>query len=126
MAGATSSSGAAELSERRQVWVDLLAAPRPLIMGVLNVTPDSFADGGRFFDHAAALAQARALVAAGADILDIGGESTRPFADPVSLEEELRRVLQSLTPLHPRSPSPSPSILTRRRLPEPPSRQGLP
>jgi dihydropteroate synthase len=62
-------------------------------MGVLNVTPDSFADGGRFFDHAAALAQARALVVDGADILDIGGESTRPFADPVPLEEELRRVL---------------------------------
>jgi dihydropteroate synthase len=62
-------------------------------MGVLNVTPDSFADGGLYFDHDAALAQARALVAAGADILDIGGESTRPFADPVPLEEELRRVL---------------------------------
>jgi dihydropteroate synthase len=93
MAGPTFSSGAAGMSERRQVWADLLATPRPLIMGVLNVTPDSFADGGRFFDHAAALAQARALVAAGADILDIGGESTRPFADPVPLEEELRRVL---------------------------------
>jgi dihydropteroate synthase len=93
MAGLTFSSGAAGLSERHQVWADLLAAPRPLIMGVLNVTPDSFADGGRFFDHAAALDQARALVAAGADILDIGGESTRPFADPVPLEEELRRVL---------------------------------
>ena len=73
------------LPERRQVWKKLIAAPRPLIMGVLNVTPDSFADGGRFFDQAAALAQARALVAAGADILDIGGESTRPFADPVPL-----------------------------------------
>ena len=93
MAGPTFFSGAAGKSERRQVWTDLLAAPRPLIMGVLNVTPDSFADGGLYFDHAAALAQARALVAAGADILDIGGESTRPFADPVPLEEELRRVL---------------------------------
>ena len=86
MAGLTSPSDAAGMSERRQVWADLLAAPRPLIMGVLNITPDSFADGGRFFDHAAALAQARAVVAAGADILDIGGESTRPFADPVPLE----------------------------------------
>jgi len=62
-------------------------------MGVVNVTPDSFSDGGRFFDATAALAQARALAAAGADILDIGGESTRPFADPVPLEEELRRVV---------------------------------
>ncbi len=73
--------------------MELLAAPRPLIMGVVNVTPDSFADHGRFFRHDDAIAQARALVAAGADILDIGGESTRPFADPVTLEEELRRVL---------------------------------
>jgi dihydropteroate synthase len=62
-------------------------------MGVINVTPDSFSDGGRFFDHQAALAQARALAAAGADILDVGGESTRPYAEPVSLNEELRRVL---------------------------------
>ncbi len=93
MAEPMSSFGLAGVLERRQVWADLLAAPRPLIMGVLNVTPDSFADGGLYFESAAALAQARALVAAGADILDIGGESTRPFADPVPLEEELRRVL---------------------------------
>ncbi|MFZ5448623.1 MAG: dihydropteroate synthase [Thermodesulfobacteriota bacterium] len=93
MAGLTLPSGTPGILERRQVWTDLVAASRPLIMGVLNVTPDSFADGGLYFDHAAALAQARALVAAGADILDIGGESTRPFADPVPLEEELRRVL---------------------------------
>jgi dihydropteroate synthase len=101
MSGPTVSSGAAEISERRQVWADLLAAPRPLVMGVLNVTPDSFADGGRFFDHAAALAQARSLVVAGADILDIGGESTRPFADPVPLEEELRRVLPVIDTIAP-------------------------
>jgi dihydropteroate synthase len=93
MPGLTHPSGLAETPERRHLWTALLAAPRPLIMGVLNVTPDSFADGGCFFEHAAALAQARALVAAGADILDIGGESTRPFAEPVPLEEELRRVL---------------------------------
>ena len=62
-------------------------------MGVVNITPDSLSDGGRFFDHRAALDQARALAAAGADILDIGGESTRPAADPVPLEEELRRVV---------------------------------
>lgn len=93
MAGLTFPSGPAGTPSRRQVWTSLLASPRPLIMGVLNVTPDSFADGGLYFDYDAALAQARALVAAGADILDIGGESTRPFADPVPLEEELRRVL---------------------------------
>jgi dihydropteroate synthase len=94
-------SGLGEIPERRQIWAELLTAPRPLVMGVLNVTPDSFADGGRFFDPAAALAQARALVVAGADILDIGGESTRPFADPVSLDEELRRVLPVIETLAP-------------------------
>ncbi len=62
-------------------------------MGILNITPDSFADGGRHFSREAALAHARHLVAAGADILDVGGESTRPFSEPVPLEEELRRVL---------------------------------
>jgi dihydropteroate synthase len=101
MPGLTHPSGIVEIPERRQVWAALLAAPRPLIMGVLNVTPDSFADSGCFFDHAAALAQARALVAAGADILDIGGESTRPFADPVPLQEELRRVLPVIEAIRP-------------------------
>jgi dihydropteroate synthase len=101
MAGLVSLSGPAGMPSRRQIWADLLAAPRPLIMGVLNITPDSFADGGRFFDHAAALAQARVLVAAGADILDIGGESTRPYADPVPLEEELRRVLPVIDAIFP-------------------------
>ena len=101
MSGLTPPSGLAGIPERRQAWAALLAAPRPLVMGVLNVTPDSFADGGRFFDPAAALAQARALVAAGADILDIGGESTRPFADPVPLEEELRRVVPVIEAIAP-------------------------
>ena len=62
-------------------------------MGVVNVTPDSFSDGGRYFDPSRALAHARALVADGADIVDIGGESTRPGAAPVSEAEELERVL---------------------------------
>jgi dihydropteroate synthase len=66
---------------------------RTLLMGVINVTPDSFSDGGRFFDPAAALVQALKLVDAGADLLDIGGESTRPYSEPISAEEELRRVL---------------------------------
>jgi dihydropteroate synthase len=65
-------------------------------MGVVNVTPDSFSDGGRFLDPAAAVDHARRLAAEGADIIDIGGESTRPGAEPVSDQEELRRVLPVL------------------------------
>jgi dihydropteroate synthase len=70
-----------------------MAARQVRIMGILNVTPDSFSDGGNFASHAAALAQAEQLIGEGADILDVGGESTRPFAEPVSPEEELRRVI---------------------------------
>lgn len=70
-----------------------LGLGRARIMGILNVTPDSFSDGGRYGRIEAALDRARAMVEEGADILDIGGESTRPGADPVSLEEERRRVL---------------------------------
>lgn len=62
-------------------------------MGIVNVTPDSFSDGGRYYDPARAVAHARQLVEEGADLLDIGGESSRPGAQPVSTEEELRRVL---------------------------------
>ncbi len=71
-----------------------MTVTRPFrLMGILNVTPDSFSDGGRFLDADAALARARALIDEGADILDVGGESTRPGAEPVAAEEELRRVL---------------------------------
>jgi dihydropteroate synthase len=70
-----------------------LSLDRPRMMGVLNVTPDSFSDGGRFFDRDAAVAQARALVDAGADILDVGGESTRPGATEVPVADELARVV---------------------------------
>ena len=66
---------------------------RPLVMGIVNVTPDSFSDGGRHLQCDAALAHARQLIAVGADILDIGGESTRPGAQPVSVQEELDRVI---------------------------------
>jgi dihydropteroate synthase len=66
---------------------------RTLVMGVLNVTPDSFSDGGKFVDVQHAVAHAREMAHAGADIIDIGGESTRPGAEPVSAEEELRRVV---------------------------------
>lgn len=68
--------------------------PRPaLVMGIVNVTPDSFSDGGKFLDASAAVAHALEMVAQGAEILDIGGESTRPGAQPVSEEEELHRVI---------------------------------
>jgi dihydropteroate synthase len=66
---------------------------RPLLMGIVNVTPDSFSDGGRYFDRQAAIDHACRLVADGADLLDIGGESTRPGSNSVSLQEELDRVL---------------------------------
>ena len=62
-------------------------------MGVLNVTPDSFSDGGRFLDADVAIDHGRALIAEGADIVDVGGESSRPGADPVDEAEELRRVI---------------------------------
>jgi dihydropteroate synthase len=62
-------------------------------MGVVNVTPDSFSDGGKFYNTDVAIAQGEKLAAEGADIIDIGGESTRPFSDPVSVEEEIRRVI---------------------------------
>jgi dihydropteroate synthase len=65
----------------------------PLLMGVVNVTPDSFSDGGRFFEPAAAIEHGLGLVAQGADVLDIGGQSTRPGAEPVGVDEELRRVM---------------------------------
>ena len=76
------------------VLAQLLAKERPLVMGVLNVTPDSFSDGGRFLDPEAAIIQARRLVAEGADILDIGAESTRPYggAVRVAAEEERSRL----------------------------------
>ena len=80
---------------------------QPLVLGIVNVTPDSFSDGGRFFDPARAIAHALKLAAEGADLLDIGGESTRPGATPTPLRDELARVLpvieavarQSATPI---------------------------
>jgi len=72
----------------------LLARRRPLVMGILNVTPDSFSDGGQFFDPAVAVAHARRMAGEGADILDVGAESTRPYvgAKPVGLDDELARL----------------------------------
>lgn len=71
----------------------VLKFDRPLIMGILNVTPDSFSDGGRFFSRENALKQAEKMAGEGADIIDVGGESTRPYAEQVSAEEEIRRII---------------------------------
>lgn len=70
------------------------------VMGIVNVTPDSFSDGGRFFSPDKALEQARKLIADGATIIDIGGESTRPGSDPVDVEEEIRRVVPAIEAIH--------------------------
>lgn len=76
-----------------------LARPEPLVMGVLNVTPDSFSDGGRYTDIDAAVARAQQMAEEGAELIDIGGESTRPGAEAVPLDEERRRVLPLLEAL---------------------------
>ena len=89
-------------------------AERTLVVGILNVTPDSFSDGGRFLDRAAAVAHATRMVDDGADILDVGGESTRPGSNAVSVGEELERVrpvIERLAELHPAIPI---SIHTRK------------
>jgi len=78
---------------------------RTLVMGILNVTPDSFSDSGQFYELDRALARAEELVAEGADIIDIGGESTRPGGAPVSAEEEMRRVVPLIEQLKARIPS---------------------
>lgn len=89
----------AELRARRDAFLDKIGS-RPIVMGILNLTPDSFSDGGRFQAFDAAIAHAKAMVAEGCDIVDIGGESTRPAATPVPEADEFARVepiLQELT-----------------------------
>ena len=88
----------AERDRRRDSFLDLIGV-RPAIMGILNVTPDSFSDGGRFQSPESALAQARKLVADGADVIDVGAESTRPGHTPVPLDEEWRRLPPLIGPL---------------------------
>ena len=78
-------------------------ARRPLLMGIVNVTPDSFSDGGKFFQTDKAVNHALRLVDAGAEILDIGGESTRPYSSPISLQEELDRVVPVVSEVSKRS-----------------------
>jgi len=80
--------------------------PASQVMGILNVTPDSFSDGGHFFSRDAALKQAHQMAAEGADIIDIGGESTRPCAEPASVEEELDRVIPVLEKIRAELPIP--------------------
>ena len=95
---------------RSQSWRlrtrQLTFADRPLVMGIVNVTPDSFSDGGEFFDSAAAIEHGLRLASDGADILDIGGESTRPYSTPVALQKELRRVISVIQALNERIDTP--------------------
>lgn len=95
-----------EVDEKSAVWKigsrTLDFADGPAVMGIVNVTPDSFSDGGKFYTPADAVEQALRLEDAGAAILDIGGESTRPYSEPVGTDEELRRVLPVLESLLPR------------------------
>lgn len=88
----------ARMHARRDAFLDVVVRRRA-IMGILNVTPDSFSDGGRFDRPEAALAQAKAMVAAGADIVDVGAESTRPGHTPVTAAEEIARLERLLPPL---------------------------
>jgi dihydropteroate synthase len=92
--------------------------PRPAVMGVLNVTPDSFSDGGRYFHGADAVSRARRLRDEGAAIVDVGGESTRPGAEPVPVDEELRRVVPVLEEIRdvPASIDTSKAVVARRAL----------
>lgn len=94
MVKATSRQALASAPRLHPVLTGLLSRPTAAVMGVLNVTPDSFSDGGKYLAPDQALAQARRLVADGADIIDIGAESTRPYggAQPISAEMELRRL----------------------------------
>lgn len=102
--------GSARVWRVRSGEISLL---RPVVMGILNVTPDSFSDGGRYHDVGAALERAQGMVDEGAQIIDVGGESTRPGAGGVSIEEETARVLPVLRALRPRLPVPL-SVDTRR------------
>lgn len=98
MIATTSRSSAAAKAGRLDLPA-LLARPWPAVMGVLNITPDSFSDGGAFIVPESALAQARRMIAEGADIIDIGAESTRPYggSQPVTAEDELRRLAPVLS-----------------------------
>jgi dihydropteroate synthase len=84
----------AAASADHRTWPERLSKPYPAVMGVLNITPDSFSDGGRFLAPEHALAQARRMITEGADIIDVGAESTRPYGggQPISIDEEMQRL----------------------------------
>lgn len=88
-------------TSRRQILLD-----RPLVMGILNVTPDSFSDGGKYYSSDAALQRAEAMIAEGVDILDIGGESTRPGSSAVSVEDEIARTVPAVAAIAARFDTP--------------------
>jgi dihydropteroate synthase len=93
MIAITSATTPRAASIASRAWPALLSGRSPAVMGVLNITPDSFSDGGQFIAPERALAQAKRMIAEGADIIDIGAESTRPYgADPISADEELKRL----------------------------------
>ena len=93
MTATSSRTSPAAASADHPTWPALLSGPYPAVMGVLNITPDSFSDGGQFIAPERALAQARRMIAEGADIIDIGAESTRPYgSEPVTADEELKRL----------------------------------
>ena len=93
MIATSSRTSPAAASADHPTWPALLSGPYPAVMGVLNITPDSFSDGGQFIAPERALAQARRMIAEGADIIDIGAESTRPYgSEPVTADEELKRL----------------------------------
>jgi dihydropteroate synthase len=93
MIATSSETAPAAASADHRTWPERLSRPYPLVMGVLNITPDSFSDGGRFLTPESALTQAQRMVTEGADILDIGAESTRPYgSQPVSADDEIARL----------------------------------
>ncbi|MGF1451291.1 MAG: dihydropteroate synthase, partial [Opitutales bacterium] len=98
----------------RQPWPGFTWGARSYLMGILNVTPDSFSDGGRCLEPTAALAQARQMAAEGADLLDIGAESTRPGAEPVSTDDEWARLESVLTALEADPDTPPVSLDTTK------------
>ncbi|MGZ4970051.1 MAG: dihydropteroate synthase, partial [Methylobacter sp.] len=82
-----------QVNREEEGGIDAIHSNVPLIMGILNVTPDSFSDGGKFSGLGAALQQVELMLSEGADIIDIGGESTRPGSDPVAAGEQIQRVV---------------------------------
>jgi len=109
----TGEPAGSHVEPREQRLAQLWPRRRPLVLGIVNCTPDSFSDGGRYLDAAAATSHGELLLEEGADIIDIGGESTRPGAAPVSQEEELQRVAPVIRELRRRRPDAVLSIDTR-------------